>query len=98
MTIPSQDIGITYATVVPSLCFAFGFHIYVLQVTKVMDRPDPNGYRGMIVGLWTLGFTFILFFSMLVVSALYEEPHHAPHVILVFDVVINASSVFEYFA
>lgn len=63
-----------------------------------MDRPDPNGYRGMKVGLWTLGITFLLYFSLLVVSALYKEPHNAPHVILVFDVVINANSAFEYSA
>jgi hypothetical protein len=40
-----------------------------------MDRPDPNGYRGMKVGLWTLSFTFVFYFAMLIVAALYEEPH-----------------------
>jgi len=89
---------VTYATVIPSLCFAFGFHIYVLQVTKVMDRPDPNGHLGMRVGLWTLLITFILYGSLLIVSALYEEPHSKAHVILVFDVVVNSRSYFEYFA
>jgi hypothetical protein len=84
--------------VVPSLCFAFGFHIYVLQVTKVMDRPDPNGYQGMKVGLWTLLVTLFLYGSLLIVSSIYEEPHHQAHVILVFDVVINAASAFEYSA
>jgi hypothetical protein len=63
-----------------------------------MDRPDPNGHRGMKVGLWTLGVTFLLYMSLLIVSALYKEPHHAPHVILVFDVVINGNSAFEYSA
>jgi hypothetical protein len=89
---------VTYATVVPSICFAFGFHIQLLQVTKVMNRPDPNGHLGMRVGLWTLLVTLILYGSLVVISAIYEEPHNQAHVILVFDVVINAASVFEYSA
>lgn len=63
-----------------------------------MDRPDPNGYRGMRVRLWTLIIIFILYSAILLVSAIYSEPHHAAHVILVYDVVINATSTFEYFA
>ena len=63
-----------------------------------MDRPDPNGYNGMKVGLWTLSLTLFFYLAMLIVSAFYEEPHNSPHVILVFDVVINSSSVFEYSA
>jgi hypothetical protein len=63
-----------------------------------MDRPDPNGYRGMKVGLWTLIFTFILYAIILIITALYQEPHDHAHVIYVYDVVFNASSFFEYFA
>ena len=63
-----------------------------------MDRPDPNGHLGMRVGLWTLGITFALYASILIVSALYKEPHNTNHVILVFDMVINGKSMTEYLA
>ena len=63
-----------------------------------MKRPDPNGHLGMMVGLWTLFITLILYGSLLIVSAIYEEPHHAAHVILVFDMDINSESYFLYSA
>jgi hypothetical protein len=63
-----------------------------------MKRPDPNGHLGMMVGLWTLIITLFLYGSLLVVSSIYEEPHHVAHVILVFDMVINSSSYFLYIA
>ena len=95
MGIPSAQYGITYANVIPSLCYAFGFHIYSLQVHKVLDKPDPNGYQGMKMGLWTLSIMFVLYFLLLFITSFYEEPHLNNEVLYVFDVVFNAGTAFE---
>jgi hypothetical protein len=93
--IPSAEYGFTYANVIPSLCFAFGFHIYVLQVHKTVDRPDPNGYGGMKIGLWTLSIMFMMYGLLLGITTAYQEPHNKNHIIYVYDIVFNAGTVFE---
>jgi hypothetical protein len=94
--IPSASFGITYATVVPSLCYAFGFHIYALQVHKVLDKPDPNGYQGMIMGLWTLSTMLVLYLLLLLITSFYGEPHLNSEILYVFDAVFNGGRAFEY--
>jgi hypothetical protein len=74
-TIPSAEFGISSATVVPTLSYAFGFQIYMLQVHKVLDRPDPNGYRGMKIGLSTLTIMLAIYGGLLLLTVAYQEPH-----------------------
>lgn len=93
-SIPSAEIGITYANVIPSLCFAFGFQIYMLQVHKVLNRKDPNGYNGMKIGLWALSIMFLIYLSLILIILAYEEPHHGNQVIYVYDLIFNAGTLF----
>ena len=80
----------------PSLCYAFGFHIYALQVHKVLDKPDPNGYQGMIMGLWTLSTMLVLYLLLLVITSFYGEPHLNQEILYIFDAVFNGGRAFEY--
>lgn len=75
IAIPSAEYGLTYANVIPTLCFAFGFQIYVLQVHKTLNRPDPNGYRGMRIGFITLLVMLIFYGAILLLALAYSEPH-----------------------
>jgi hypothetical protein len=61
-----------------------------------MDKPDPNGHRGMKVGLYTLIITFLLYVGILIVTSLYNEPHSRAEVIYVYDIVFDADSISEY--
>ena len=97
-TIPSAEFGISSATVVPTLCFAFGFQIYMLQVHKVLDRPDPNGHRGMKIGLSTLTIMLFIYGGLLLLTVAYQEPHDKQHIIYIYDVIFNAIREFEFFA
>lgn len=94
-SIPSAEFGLTYANVIPSLCFAFGFQIYMLQVHKTLDKKDPNGRRGMKIGFWTLLIMLIVYGSLLLLSVAYSEPHTSNHVIYFYDIVFNAGTAFE---
>ena len=68
----------------------------MLQVHKVLDRPDPNGYRGMKVGLYCLVGMLIVYGTMLMVRSAYDEPHNKNHIIYVYDVLFNAGTVFQF--
>jgi hypothetical protein len=95
IAIPSAEYGLTYANVIPTLCFAFGFQIYVLQVHKTLNRPDPNGYRGMRIGFITLLVMLIFYGGILMLSLAYNEPHDQQHIIYFYDIVFNAGTIFE---
>ena len=95
ISIPSAEYGLTYANVIPTLCFAFGFQIYMLQVHKTLERSDPNGYRGMKIGLITLLVMLFFYGGVLGLSLAYNEPHDAQHIIYFYDIVFNAGTTFE---
>lgn len=94
--IPSAEYGLTYANVIPTLCYAFGFQIYVLQVHKTLKYNDPNGYRGMKIGLYTLLILLFMYGVLLLISLMYSEPHNMDHIIYFYDLVFNAGTAFEF--
>ncbi len=95
ISIPSAEFGLTYANVIPTLCYAFGFQIYVLQVHKTLKYSDPNGYRGMKIGLYTLLILLFMYGVLLLIALMYQEPHNKEHIIYFYDLVFNAGTVFE---
>ena len=95
ISIPSAEYGLTYANVIPTLCFAFGFQIYFLQVHKTLKRSDPNGHRGMKIGLVTLLVMLFLYGGLLLLALAYNEPHDKEHIIYFYDIVFNAGTGFE---
>ena len=95
ISIPSAEYGVTYATVIPTLCFAFGFQIYLLQVHKTLERSDPNGHRGMKIGLITLLVMLFMYGGLLLLALAYSEPHNENYLIYFYDIVFNAGTSFE---
>ena len=81
---------------IPSLCFAFGFQIYMLQVHKTLDHKDPNGHRGMKIGLYVLTFMLLIYGGLILVITAYDEPHTREHIIYVYDLVFNAGTIYEF--
>eukprot|EP00347_Sterkiella_histriomuscorum_P017400 403349521 len=95
--LPSSEFGVAWANVVPSLCFTFGFQIYMLQVHQALDKPDVNGKRGMIIGSITMIVIFVSYFALLLISQFFYEKHVMDyHIIYVYDLIFNAGLTFEF--
>ncbi len=60
------------------------------------DRSDPNGKRGMMIGLYTLSVMLLVYGGLLILITAYDEPHQSNHIIYVYDIVFNAGTVFEF--
>ncbi|CDW73924.1 UNKNOWN [Stylonychia lemnae] len=98
MKLPTSEMGVAWANVVPSLCYAFGFQIYLLQVHKQLGRPDNNGIEGTKVGLITMLTIFLVYFLLFLITIFFFEKHNMENfVIYTYDLIFNSGLIFEFF-
>ncbi len=67
----------------------------MLQVHKTLERSDPNGHRGMKIGLITLVVMLFFYGGILGLSLAYNEPHNQNEIIYFYDIIFNAGTTFE---
>jgi hypothetical protein len=89
------EYGVTYSNVLPSLCYAFGLQIYMLPISKTLERDDVNGKQGFKVGLTALLFLFLSYLFMFLITLLYNEPHHHAATLFLFDIAFNSPIEFS---